>query len=335
MADIFISYAHEDKERVRLLVDALTSQGWSVFWDSRIPAGGNWRDYISKISSQSCCMVVVWSRHSVASEWVIEEADIGKSQRILVPVLFDDVPPPLGFRTIQAANLIDWNGKPNTSTFLMFAQDVGRICKHHVPKSTEQTVSKVALADHPSSEYSASGTRRFNLKRLENWKLRVVALIVGLTAVAIIYLLFPRNSEDPVFADVFAHETGFTHTDAIALQRTLEGYGIPTSISTHRDPTAPDAIFIGLNVSARKARIAINAIPYDIKYLFRPDYPATYGGDPTGWKIGIGYISSHGQDSNDPRTKPVRIATQQLSFLTDPKLSDAEFQRRLREITQY
>lgn len=39
MADIFISYAREDKARVKLLLDALEHQGWSIFWDRRIRAG--------------------------------------------------------------------------------------------------------------------------------------------------------------------------------------------------------------------------------------------------------------------------------------------------------
>ena len=39
MADLFLSYAHEDEARVRPLADAFEARGWTVFWDRRIPEG--------------------------------------------------------------------------------------------------------------------------------------------------------------------------------------------------------------------------------------------------------------------------------------------------------
>ena len=45
MSDIFVTYAREDEDRVRELVSVLEQQGWSVFWDRRIPTGETWRSY--------------------------------------------------------------------------------------------------------------------------------------------------------------------------------------------------------------------------------------------------------------------------------------------------
>ena len=39
MADIFISYASEDRLRAEPLAKALEEQGWSVWWDRTIPPG--------------------------------------------------------------------------------------------------------------------------------------------------------------------------------------------------------------------------------------------------------------------------------------------------------
>ena len=41
MADVFVSYARTDKERVAPLVSAIEAQGWSVWWDPEIAADSN------------------------------------------------------------------------------------------------------------------------------------------------------------------------------------------------------------------------------------------------------------------------------------------------------
>ncbi len=75
MSDIFLSYASEDRERVRPLAEALAEQGWDVWWDRSIPPGQTWREVIQAALAEARCVVVVWSRRSVESRWVIAEAD--------------------------------------------------------------------------------------------------------------------------------------------------------------------------------------------------------------------------------------------------------------------
>jgi hypothetical protein len=124
MPDIFISYAHEDEGRIQPLARALEDHGWSVFWDRRIPAGGTWQSHIGKALSDAKCVIVAWSSHSIDSSWVYEEADDGKQRGILIPLLLESVKAPIGFRTIQAADLTDW--QPGRS-FPRFEQLVDEI----------------------------------------------------------------------------------------------------------------------------------------------------------------------------------------------------------------
>jgi len=124
MSDIFLSYAHEDQERIKALVAALEAQGWSVFWDHRIPSGQTWRSYIGAALDRARCVLVAWSQHGIRSSWVVEEADEGKRRGILIPLLLDAVDPPLGFREIQAANLADWGPHHPSPMFDQLVEDI-------------------------------------------------------------------------------------------------------------------------------------------------------------------------------------------------------------------
>jgi TIR domain len=108
MADIFVSYAQEDESKAEALAGALRGEGWSVFRDRAIPPGQRWDEHIGRQMEYASCVVVLWSEAAVGSHWVLEEAEAGRQRGILVPVLIEAQLPPLGFRTIQAADLIEW-----------------------------------------------------------------------------------------------------------------------------------------------------------------------------------------------------------------------------------
>jgi len=106
--DTFVSYAAEDRGRVEPLVRALESAGFSVWWDRQIEAGKSFDRTIEEELAAASCVLVVWSKRSVDSDWVREEADEGLRRGILVPVQIDPCQIPLGFRRIQAAQLLNW-----------------------------------------------------------------------------------------------------------------------------------------------------------------------------------------------------------------------------------
>ena len=111
MVDVFISYAREDRDRAMGLVDALERAGRSVWWDVSIPAGSNWHKEITRRLAQAKCVIVLWSATSIDKEFVTDEAEQGKRQEKLIPVLIDPVDPPLGFGRRQCANLVGWQGE--------------------------------------------------------------------------------------------------------------------------------------------------------------------------------------------------------------------------------
>ena len=118
MADIFISYAHEDQARAQQLAHALETQGWSVSWDRQIPAGSIWRDFIGQELNDSKSVVVLWSAASAASHQVYDEADEARKRNVLIPLSIEaKVQPPMGFRQIHMLDFSRWRGSSQALEF--------------------------------------------------------------------------------------------------------------------------------------------------------------------------------------------------------------------------
>jgi TIR domain/Caspase domain len=105
LADIFISHAREDRERVKTLANALMARGWSVWWDQQIPVGKSFSEVIEQELAAARCVIVLWSKASVKSQWTLSEAAEGLARGILVPGVIDDARIPLEFRRLHTANL--------------------------------------------------------------------------------------------------------------------------------------------------------------------------------------------------------------------------------------
>ncbi len=113
MADIFLSYAREDLERVRPLIAAIEAGGKSVWYDQSLRAGADFGAETAAALDGAKAVVVVWSPHSVASKWVRDEASVGRDASILIPISLDGASPPLGFRQIQTIDFGGWKGDPS------------------------------------------------------------------------------------------------------------------------------------------------------------------------------------------------------------------------------
>ena len=118
MSQIFVSYASADRERVERLVHALEADGLEVWWDRDIASGQSFHKVIEQALTAASCVIVAWTRQSIASEWVLNEASDARKRERLVPVLLDAVTPPLEFRHLQAADLSSWQGDTGDSRFI-------------------------------------------------------------------------------------------------------------------------------------------------------------------------------------------------------------------------
>ncbi len=127
MSDIFISYASADREKAKMLAGALEQKGWLVWWDRDIPPGKSFDEVIEEALDATKCIIVLWSQESVNSDWVKDEAEEGKKRNILIPVLIENVKIPLGFRRIQAAQLLDWDGISEHVEFELLIESISLV----------------------------------------------------------------------------------------------------------------------------------------------------------------------------------------------------------------
>jgi hypothetical protein len=124
MSDIFISYASADRVVAHQLADALSSLGWSVWWDREIPLGRPFDQVIEEELNATRCVVVLWSKESVRSRWVKTEAGAAADRDRLIPVLIEDVQIPLEFSRIQTAMLQGWKGDRGSPGYAMLVSSI-------------------------------------------------------------------------------------------------------------------------------------------------------------------------------------------------------------------
>lgn len=107
LADIFLSYARDDKGRVGDLVRHLRAAGLDVWWDDDIPPDAPWEATIEQALASARTVVVCWSERSVLSDNVRAEARRAKAQGKLIQVFIDRCDPPLFFGERQGIEMVD------------------------------------------------------------------------------------------------------------------------------------------------------------------------------------------------------------------------------------
>lgn len=143
MSNVFISYAKEDAPAAGTLADALRKAGFSVWWDRHIPPGKTWAEVIGRALDAAACVIVLWSRTSVQSRWVREEAERAAVRSCLIPVLVEKVDPPFGFGQVQAADLSGWRGNEQDPEFVDLLVAVSDLVRTNIEPGKDQPAPPV------------------------------------------------------------------------------------------------------------------------------------------------------------------------------------------------
>jgi len=114
-ATLFLSYARADQVWAERLAEVLTEAGHTVWWDALIEGGAQFAASIRQALEAADAVIVLWSKHSVESDWVRDEAAVGRERHKLVPLTLDGTPPPLGFGQYHAINLSHGRGRTDSA----------------------------------------------------------------------------------------------------------------------------------------------------------------------------------------------------------------------------
>src|SRR5262245_56314530 len=110
---IFISYSHKDEERVRQIAEAIRFRTDYDLWrDNQVRAGEVYNFVIGRALSDAKAVIVFWSKQSVESESVVEEANRAKLANKIIPVKIEECEVPTGFSQRQTIDLIDFKNTP-------------------------------------------------------------------------------------------------------------------------------------------------------------------------------------------------------------------------------
>jgi tetratricopeptide (TPR) repeat protein len=110
MAEIFISHARADRDYAKRLADYLEEHGLSVWRDTGLEPGEVSGDEIESRIDEARHVIVLWSKASVASQALLDEALDAARQKKLVAVCVGGCEPPLGFRRYRTHALNTWPG---------------------------------------------------------------------------------------------------------------------------------------------------------------------------------------------------------------------------------
>ena len=157
--EIFLSYDKSDRKKVRILAEALAKQGHSIWWDRDIHGGKRYAKVIKNKLNNAQCVIVLWSKHSVESDWVLDEAELAKDK--LIPILIDKVDIPLGFGQIHTLDFIDWQGILPHPTFNLLLDSVVEIMGPPATGNTEfqKTSSEERWKEQKETLTNSIGTK--------------------------------------------------------------------------------------------------------------------------------------------------------------------------------
>jgi adenylate cyclase len=146
---IFLSYARDDVDAARQLAEELADAGHDVWWDRHLHGGSRFDKEIEEALGNAEAVVVIWSRASLESAWVKDEAAEARDSERLVPISIGSAKPPLGFRQFHTIDLGSWKGNETPESIDELLSAIDRTCGS--VERGEKATAKAAAAEQKTS----------------------------------------------------------------------------------------------------------------------------------------------------------------------------------------
>lgn len=253
-ATVFFSYSRTDQEAALPLIKAIEDAGFNVWWDGMIAGGTSFLETTEEALESAKAVVVLWSKTSVQSHWVRDEATSGRVRNVMVPLSLDGTMAPLGFRQVQLINLEGQQGKRTDTQIQNMLNAISHL-------HSEGPHDSVAIAD-----YIATKPRRTPWQMSRRFVFLGGGLLVGASAVSILYgkgLIAPafKPIENSIAVLPFDNLSGNAEYDYIAgglsseirnslsLNQALKVAGKSSSRAAMKEGASNSQISKALNVS--------------------------------------------------------------------------------------
>src|SRR5262245_18995017 len=149
MADLFLSYAHQDTKRAETLAGLLEAAGATVWWDRRMVAGDKIHDVIEEEIEKAKAIIVLWSPISVKSDWVRGEAQTAHELAKLIPIKIEECKLPINYRGIHTPEV--YKNKDELNKLAQMLSEKFRSAQP-LPGGTEpRSATKIEFTDKSST----------------------------------------------------------------------------------------------------------------------------------------------------------------------------------------
>ena len=176
---------------------SMTPHGLPTQRSWRIAAGDRFNEVIAGQLKDARCSVTVWSRQSVGSRWVHDEAEYALEPEEASSSHADDVDIPLGFRSVHAADLRGWKGSSQHPGFRRLVRDISERLGA-APQPVEPDKRKPPASDwlRRAASWKVAGAHR-SRARVGGSTKRKMAIVAGVgVLVVLVMVIFLRVLEE-------------------------------------------------------------------------------------------------------------------------------------------
>ncbi|VAW03983.1 Adenylate cyclase [hydrothermal vent metagenome] len=189
MADIFISHARTDRDTVQKLASALEADNFSIWWDQNLESGAEFSADIERELNAAKAVIVCWSKDSIKSQWVKDEATIAVSTDKLKTISLDGTKPPIGYMQYHSLDMSGWKGGRDETVYTEL--------RHAVSTHLDVAGAKQATPAHQTSSRSSS----VNFADPKIWGAALAGIVMLLAAVLFGGNFFRGDGGDKITAD--------------------------------------------------------------------------------------------------------------------------------------